>query len=167
MKNLSILLENMSHNFNVDQHCSYDVILSLVKNQFGALFYVKIHERHFCTVLWSQGKLVICVASLRIPSFLLDRGCTAHLTFKIPFEVNEYCICSINKIFENATMLHVASLIIWDKIPMQHWYYPKVVDQILQNFCESNSFLEVWHCVRRWHSTNTASYFEKCKTTNC
>jgi hypothetical protein len=60
----------------------------------------------------SQRKIIIHVASSGIVALLLDGDCTAHSTFKILFEVNEYSICFINKNSKYAAMLHEASLII-------------------------------------------------------
>jgi ATP-dependent DNA helicase PIF1 len=47
----------------------------------------------------------ISLSAPGIVILLLDGGCTAHSTFKIPFEVNEYSICSINNNSEYASML--------------------------------------------------------------
>jgi hypothetical protein len=132
---------------NGDQRYSYDVILSSIEDQSGVVFFVNGPAGTCKTFLYnivaanvrSQGKIVICVASSGIAALLLHGGRTAHSTFKIPFEVDEYSICSINKNSEYADVFREASLIIWNEVPMQHRHCAEAVDQTLRDIRDSNS----------------------------
>jgi len=70
--------------------------------------------------LWSEGKIVICVASSSVVALLLDGGRIAHSTFILPIEINEDSICAIDKTSDCADLLRKASLIIWNEVPKQY-----------------------------------------------
>ena len=69
---------------------------------------------------------------------LLPGGKTAHLTFKIPFDIMDDCICSILKNSALAKVLQSASLLIWDECSAQHRFAFKAVDRTLRDLrnCE-------------------------------
>ena len=86
---------------------------------------------HFC----SQGKVVLCVASLGIAALLLIGGRTPHSCFKIPLKIHEESVCSFPKNGEIADLLHITDLIIWDEAPMQHHHIHECINHTLQDVC--------------------------------
>jgi len=63
---------------------------------------------------------VLAVASSGVASLLLPRGRTAHLRFKIPFDLNDATTCSVKRGTMLAELIQLAALIIWDEAPMTH-----------------------------------------------
>jgi len=80
---------------------------------------------------------VLCVASSRIAALLLKGGCTAHSCFKIPIPYHESSICSIVKISEQADLICITDLVIWDEAPMQHRHVIETVDHTFRDLCNS------------------------------
>ena len=76
----------------------------------------------------SHGWIVLCVASSGIASLLLQGGCTAHSTFKIPLSLHPDSICPIQKEGRLAELIRNTKLIIWDEITMQHRHAAEAVD---------------------------------------
>lgn len=64
------------------------------------------------TKLHSERKIILCVASSRITTLLLNEGRIAYSIFKIPFEINDTSICGVNKNSEYAAMLRITHLVI-------------------------------------------------------
>jgi hypothetical protein len=62
--------------------------------------------------------------------FLLDR-CTSYSQFRIPLELDELFVSTITKTSRLGALLRSIDLIIWDKVPMQHKYYFKVVHRLI------------------------------------
>ncbi|KAG0586650.1 hypothetical protein KC19_2G106400, partial [Ceratodon purpureus] len=146
-EDLELYVQEHEPQFNEDQRYCYDVILSSIEDQSGVVFFVNGPADTGKTFLYnivtanvrSKGKIVICVASSGIAALLLHGGRTAHSTFKIPFEVDEYSMCTINKNSGYADVFREASLIIWDEVPMQHRHCAEAVDRSLRDIRDSNS----------------------------
>lgn len=66
----------------------------------------------------SQGKIVLVVASSGIASLLLPGGCTTHLRFNIPIDLDHDSCCSIDVGTNLAKLINIAELIIWDEAPL-------------------------------------------------
>jgi len=99
-----------------------------VLNGGPAFFFVCGHGGTGKTFLWnaiiaslrSEKKIVLAVASSGVASLLLPKGRTAHLRFKIPFDITNTSTCSVKRGTMLAELLQVTSLIIWDEAPMTH-----------------------------------------------
>ncbi|KAG0618503.1 hypothetical protein M758_4G069300 [Ceratodon purpureus] len=109
-EDLELYVQEHEPQLNEDQRYCYDAILSSIEDQSGVVFFVngpagrgkKFLYNIVTANVRSKGKIVICVASSGIAALFLHGGRTAHSTFKIPFEVDEYSICTINKNSEYA-----------------------------------------------------------------
>ncbi|KAG0588920.1 hypothetical protein KC19_2G278400 [Ceratodon purpureus] len=132
-EDLELYVQEHEPQFNGEQRYCYDAILTSIKDHSGVVFFVNGPAGTGKTFLYnivtanvrSRGKIVICR--------------TAHSTFKIPFEVDEYSMCTINKNSEYADVFREASLIIWDEVPMQHRHCAEAVDRSLRDIRDSNS----------------------------
>ena len=80
--------------------------------------------------------MVLCVASSGIAPLLLPGGRTAHSRFHIPLAVTDTSICNIAGGTYLAKLIKQTSLIIWDKVPMQHKYCFEAVNRTLNEICE-------------------------------
>ena len=80
--------------------------------------------------------MVLCVASSGIAPLLLPGGRTAHSRFHIPLAVTDTSICNIAGGTYLAKLIKQTSLIIWDKVPMQHKYCFEAVNRTLNDICE-------------------------------
>ncbi|KAG0560756.1 hypothetical protein KC19_9G010700 [Ceratodon purpureus] len=136
-EDLELYVQEHEPQLNGEQRYCYDAILSSIEDQSGVVFFVNGPAGTGKTFLYnivtanvrSRGKIVICVASSGIAALLLHGGRTAHSTFKIPFEVDEYSICTINKNSESADVF----------LPMQHRHCAEAVDRSLRDICDPNS----------------------------
>jgi len=67
----------------------------------------------------------------------LPGGRTAHSRFAIPLEINEPSVCNIKRNSQLADLLPLTSMIIWNEVPIKHWYCFKVVSSTLNNICNT------------------------------
>jgi chromosomal replication initiation ATPase DnaA len=88
---------------NFDQKHVYETIISRVTSNSPGFFFVCGHGGIGKTFLWnaitahlrSEKKIVMAITSSDVASLLLPKGHTAHSRFKIPFDLNEIGICSV------------------------------------------------------------------------
>ena len=71
------------------------------------------------------------MTSFGIAALLLPGGQTSHSRFKIPLDIHESSLYAIIKNFHLADLLRHTHLIIWDKVPMQHYYCFEAVHRTL------------------------------------
>ena len=125
---------------NEDQKRNFDILEAAIRDDpHSSLFFLQGHAGTGKTFLYetichhfrSQGKVVLCVASSGIAAQLLPGGMTSHSRFKIPLNVNEDSVCSINKGSQLAALIERTHLIVWDEVPMQHKYCFEAVSRTL------------------------------------
>jgi len=95
--------DNAKDRFNDDQRSTYKIILNVVTNKKGKLFFMYGNGGTGKTFVWTtllsrlrrQGKIVLAVASLGITSLLLLGGRTAHSRFKILIDLHDESTCNI------------------------------------------------------------------------
>ncbi len=83
--------DNAEDRLNDDQHNAYEIILNVVTEKEGKLFFVYGNGGIGKTFVWTtllsrlrgQGKIVFAVASSRIASLLLSGGRTTHSRFNL------------------------------------------------------------------------------------
>jgi hypothetical protein len=86
------------------------------------------------SIVRTQGRVTIAVASSGIATLLLDRGCTAHSRFKIPVQgLNSTSTCYISRDSELEALLQAAALIVWDETIMMHRHVFEAVNKSLQD----------------------------------
>jgi hypothetical protein len=124
---------------NSEQHTAFTAVYqSIVQNQ-GQTFFLngpagtgkKFVYNTLSNKLHGEQKIVLCVASSEIAALLITGGRTSHSTFKIPIDIGPESICSIKPQTMIAELMKEASLIIWDKVPMQHHWCAEAVDRTL------------------------------------
>jgi len=95
--------DNAKDRFNDDQRSTYKIILNVVTNKKGKLFFMYGNGGTGKTFVWTtllsrlrrQGKIVLAVASSGITSLLLLGGRTAHSRFKILIDLHDESTCNI------------------------------------------------------------------------
>uniref|UniRef100_A0A0D3CXA3 ATP-dependent DNA helicase n=1 Tax=Brassica oleracea var. oleracea TaxID=109376 RepID=A0A0D3CXA3_BRAOL len=123
------LLETLDRDISkmtCEQRNIYDQILSAVDKRDGGMFFVSGFGGTGKTFLWkllsaairSRGDIVLNVASSGIASLLLQGGRTAHSRFGIPLNPDEFSSCTMKHGSDQANLVKVSSLIIWDEAPM-------------------------------------------------
>lgn len=121
---------------NLEQRKEYDDIVASIIEEYGCMFFLNgpagtgmtFFYNTLVTKVWLIQKIVIYIASWRIVALLLEGGRIIHSMFKILLDYNEDFFCSITKNSDYTVFIRETSLIIWDELPMQYCYYPKVVD---------------------------------------
>ena len=88
----------------------------------------------------SLGQIALAVASSGITSILLDGGRTAHLRFKIPFDILNDSICDIKSQTVLAELIWQTVLIVWDEAFAQHRYCFEAVDHSFKDICHSDKW---------------------------
>jgi len=132
---------NAEDRFNDDERNAYEIILNVVTNKQGKLFFVYGSGGIGKTFVWTtllsrlrgQGKIVLAVASSRIASLLLPGGRTAHSRFKISIDLHDESTCNITQQMKVAELLRKANLIIWDEAPMMHCRAFEAVNRTLRD----------------------------------
>jgi hypothetical protein len=82
----------------------------------------------------STCDIVLSVASSGIIALLLEGGCIAHSSFKIPIAGlcgSSTCYVPLNN--PQAALIRVACLIMWDEAPMAHNHLFEAVNRTLQH----------------------------------
>ena len=133
---------------NTGQQSAFDTIVQAVDtNPEQAHFFVQGPAGTGKTFLWtalchqyhSQGKVVLCIASSGIASLLLPGGLTAHSWFNIPLNCTSTSTCQIFTQSSLAALLQTVSLIIWDKVLMQHKFNLTAVNITLCDIQQNES----------------------------
>ncbi len=135
---------NAKDRLNDDQRTTYKIILNVVTNKEGKLFFVYGSGGTGKTFVWTtllsrlrgQGKIVLAFASSRIASLLLLGGRTAHSRFKILIDLHDESTYNITQQMKMAELVHKADLIIWDEAPMMHGRAFKAVDWTLRDLMQ-------------------------------
>ena len=101
-----LILEQQEYNLEEQAQLeAFEKITSAVSTRSGEIFFLQgpggsgktYLYNTLCCHLWSQNKIVLCVASSGIAALLLTGGQTAHSHFKIPIPCHESSFCSITK----------------------------------------------------------------------
>ncbi|XP_031127618.1 uncharacterized protein LOC116029715 [Ipomoea triloba] len=128
--------ESMEMQMTDEQSVVYHVVLNVIKQQKGGLYFVYGYGGTGKTFLWKtlsakirfEGEIVINVASLLLPG-----GRTAHSRFAIPISVTEDSTCNINQGSQLAELIVKCKLIIWDEVPMMHKHCFETLDRTLRD----------------------------------
>jgi hypothetical protein len=139
------LAEECRGNLNLDQQAAFKRITSAIADRIGETFFLhgprdtgKTYLYNtLCYQLHSEQKIVLCIAPSGIVALLLKGGHTAHSCFRIPIPCHKSSICSIVKNSEQADLIHITDLVIWDEAPMQHRHVIKTVDHTFRDMCNS------------------------------
>ena len=139
------LAEECRANLNADQQAAFERITSAIADRTGETFFLhgpggtgKTYLYNtLCYQLRSEQKIVLCVAPSGIAALLLKGGRTAHSCFKIPIPCHESSICGIVKNSEQADLIRMTDLVIWDEAPMQHRHVIETVDRTFRDLCNS------------------------------
>ena len=124
-----------------EQKNIYEQILSAVNKGDGGMFFVNGFGGTGKTFLWkllsaairSRGDIVLNVASSGIASLLLQGGRTAHSRFGIPLNPDEFSSCTMKHGSDQANLVKVSSLIIWDEAPMMSKHCFESLDRSLSD----------------------------------
>ncbi|XP_013589518.1 PREDICTED: uncharacterized protein LOC106297932 [Brassica oleracea var. oleracea] len=138
------LLETLDRDISkmtCEQRNIYDQILSAVDKRDGGMFFVSGFGGTGKTFLWkllsaairSRGDIVLNVASSGIASLLLQGGRTAHSRFGIPLNPDEFSSCTMKHGSDQANLVKVSSLIIWDEAPMMSKHCFESLDRSLSD----------------------------------
>ncbi len=131
--------DHVENKLNDDQRNAYEIILNVVTNKDGKLFFVYGSGGTDKTFVWitllsrlrGQGKIVLAVASSGIASLLLLSGRTTHSRFKILIDMHDELTCNITQQMKVAKLVRKTDLIIWDEAHMMHHRAFEVVDRTL------------------------------------
>ena len=131
---------------NNDQRIILDIIISILDNDNGQIFFVDgpggtgktFVENLLLARVRSQGHISLAVASSGIAAILLDGGRTSHSRFRIPIDINSDSICSISAQSEIAKLIRMTKLIIWDEAPAQHRHCFEAVNRTLRDIRNDN-----------------------------
>jgi hypothetical protein len=124
---------------NPEQRAVYDNVMVVVNHR---AFFVNGLRGIGKTFLYScllsivrtQGRVAIAMASSGIAALLLEGGRTAHSRFKIPVQgLNSTSTCYISRDSELASLLQAAALIVWDEAVMMHMHVFEAVNRSLQD----------------------------------
>ncbi|GKE44255.1 DNA helicase, partial [Tanacetum coccineum] len=147
-----LLMQDAAHfvpKLNHDQKEIYNLIINASKENRQELLFVYGHGGTGKTFLWktiisllrSQGKIVLAVASSGIASLLLPAGRTAHSRFKLPLDLTNKSICHAKKHSQLANLLIEIDLIIWDEAPMNDRRYFEALDRTLRDLMNAPEIL--------------------------
>ena len=133
---------------NADQAACFDTITAAIDaDPQNARFFLQGPAGTSKTFLYRclfhyyhlRGKIVLYIASLGIAALLLPSGRTAHSRFWIPLDLYKKSTCSVSKSLNLAELLHYTSLLIWDEVLMQYYYYFKAVHRMLTDVRSNDS----------------------------
>jgi hypothetical protein len=131
---------------NLEQLSAFSAITDSVQEKDGKLFFLHgpagtgktFVYNTLCDKIRSQSMIVLCVASSGIAALLLSGGRTAHSRFKVPLDIHEDTMCTINATSQLAGLIKKTDLIIWDEVPMQSKLVPDAVDRSLRDLLKDD-----------------------------
>ena len=85
-----------------------------------------------------MGKITLAVASSGIAAELLEGGRTAHSKFKIPIPINESSVCSISLQPQDARLIQMPLMIVWDEVMMSSVHHINCVDRSLRDIFKND-----------------------------
>jgi len=81
----------------------------------------------------SKKKIALAVASSGIAALLLPGGRTAHSRLKIPIKLHSSSTLNLPLQSENAKLIQMAEIILWDEAPMTHRHAYEALDRTLRD----------------------------------
>ena len=142
--------EELHGSLTLEQNGIYEKIIDACDNNKGGMFFVYGYGGTGKTFLYktltcylrSKGEIVLNVASSGIAALLLDGGRTAHSRFKVPINVVEDSMCTINADSPLGDLIRKTNLIIWDEAPMVHRHCFEAFDRTLKDVtdCDDKPF---------------------------
>lgn len=72
---------------------------------------------------------------------MLRNGRTAHKTFKLPLNLNEYATCDVTPNSDTGKLLSNCSIIVWDEAPMMHKHGFEALNRSMQDIRKNNSLM--------------------------
>jgi hypothetical protein len=135
---------NAEDRLNDDQRSAYEIILNVMTNKEGKLFFVYGSGGTNKTFVWTtflshlrgQGKIVLTVVSSGITSLLLLGDIITHSRFKILINLHDESTCNITQQMKVAELVCKANLIIWDEAPVMHCRNFEIVNHTLRDLME-------------------------------
>ena len=139
--NYEVIIQENEIKLNDEQRIVYNTILESINNEDGTLFFLDAPagtgKTFLINLLLAKMKMAnkehIAVASSGIAATLLLNGRTAHSIFKIPIQLNEDSICSINKNSKSGKLFKSCTFIVWDECTMTHEHALEAVDRMLRD----------------------------------
>ena len=133
---------------NIDQVVYFNTIVAAIDTNLQAAYFffqglVSTGKTflYYCLCYYYclYSKIVLYITFTGIVALLLPSSCTAHSRFWIPINLYKEFTYNISKNLNLAKLLYYTSLLIQDKVLIQHYYYFKAVHCILIDI-RSNDF---------------------------
>ncbi|KAI3515541.1 hypothetical protein L1887_14440 [Cichorium endivia] len=146
----AILVDNehlhARESLNADQKFAYDEIMRYVDEDISGVFFIDGPGGTGKTFLYkallanirSRGHIALATATSGVAANNMPGGRTAHSRFKIPINVDNNSMCSINKQSGTAQLLRAAKVIIWDEASMAKRQAVEAVDRSMQDITGEN-----------------------------
>ncbi|KAM0931492.1 hypothetical protein ACQ4PT_000481 [Festuca glaucescens] len=146
LEELQVQGEAMRAQLNSGQRIVFSQIMHSVDTQTPKVYFVSGNGGTGKTFLWncvvtvlrSERRVVLAVASSGVASLLLPNGRTAHSRFRIPIHATDKSHCNISRGSTMASLLEETSLILWDKAPMTSHYCFEALDRTLRDVLSCN-----------------------------
>ena len=127
----------------LDQRAAYRAIMDQIQRKVGRIIFLdapggtgKIFVINLLlATIRKESKIAIAVASSGIAATLLQGGRTAHSTLRLPFNFppDQTHFCKIPKGTDQAKILEVCELIVWDECTMANRYALEALNNTLQD----------------------------------
>lgn len=123
-----------------EQSAVYNEILNSISSHSGGLFFLDAPGGTGKTFLIYLVLQKVRTVSCGIAATLLQGGKTAHLTFKLPLNLNyqDQPVCNIKRGFNLSNQLQNCALIVWDECTMSNKAAVEAVDKSLRDIVGRN-----------------------------
>jgi hypothetical protein len=143
---LQVQGESMRAQLNSGQRIVFGQIMHSVDKQTPKIFFVSGNGGTGKTFLWncvvtvlrSERRVVLAIASSGVASLLLPNGRTARSRFRIPIDATNKSQCNISSGSSMALLLEETSLILYDEAPMISRYCFEALDRTLRDVLSCN-----------------------------
>ncbi|KAL2998223.1 hypothetical protein AAZX31_09G086000 [Glycine max] len=137
---------NFYHSLTDEHGAIFYKIMRVVASQSGGVYFLYGYGgngktfiwKTLSSAIWSNGGIVITVASSGIASLLLPGGRTTHFKFAIPVSTTQNSTCNIHQGNDLAELLKITQLIIWDEAPMCHKFSFEALDKSLKDIMHND-----------------------------
>ena len=113
-----------------DDNCDKRIFFPNAPSDCGKTFLIDT----LLVTVRGMGKRALAVASSGIAAAeLLKGGRTSHSRFKIPIPINESSVCNISLQSQDARLIQMTSMIVWDEVMLSSVHRIDCVDRSLRN----------------------------------
>ena len=143
IEGLKEIVNDRKSKFTESQRKVFDIVMQAIENNSPLSVFVDARGGTGKTYVLNAvlaavrmiegGSVGLAVGATGIAANLLLLGRTFHSRFKVPLNITNESVCSINAQSTLADLIRMAKVIVWDEAPMSHKFQMEALDRTLRD----------------------------------